>query len=685
MKSLRVCLLIILFIFIFLLFRIIRILIEKKEYKKLNEYINNWEKNPIVDISTNYSKNGFNDENDYFIINSTKLYIKRTKKKYIYPILINKIFTNIKVCGKIDNIYIYFPKYEKCPINYLNLTNYCISNSTCIQIDSNLFLYYSNSEIDNEIYVDISFDKELKYNSYIAKKIKLEQYYSIKYEKKTNISIILIEIVFINLFFIISFYVWFIKELNDLFMIIFLLLYILFLLLYGFYSVNLSKYRNNVIKILKLCDIKENKFIHIFYTLDKVLYFLGFPFFFFFSILFYIFTPFIVVLNNLNYNLSQNGFYKDLLNTINKSPISNIHIERNKITNLEFYEFAYLKTEDQIIILNVWKDNYFYITRMDNKYNYKSLKKKGKNKKICGLDNNNKNLYFPNNIECPINFIEITSSENCSISKNYNCISQKLNNNFYLHYSNEYINGKILIDFKISTNLLPIGNNQTFNEICYYLNFDNCILDNEYYGYDNNTYGYSLIDSNNFMSIDFLTNKKKLFLYSRSYVNINNNLNNLFLMKKLSTKGFIIYIIISDIITDILIIIYFFHKKFFYLIIIEMISLIAFILTIIESIISQNVKNELKNEEYLFDIKDEITDVYNYFNSLLILWKKNYYIFYLIKLVIFSCIIILVLYCQDNFLNIIRNLMKKIKEFIFKKKEKKKKKQKKQKEIQITE
>ena len=106
MKSLRVCLLIILFIFIFLLFRIIRILIEKKEYKKLNEYISNWEKNPIVDISTNYSKNGFNDESDYFIINSTKLYIKRTKKKYIYPILINKIFTNIKVCGKIDNIYI---------------------------------------------------------------------------------------------------------------------------------------------------------------------------------------------------------------------------------------------------------------------------------------------------------------------------------------------------------------------------------------------------------------------------------------------------------------------------------------------------------------------------------------------------------------------------------------------------
>ena len=80
MKSLRVCLLIILFIFIFLLFRIIRIQIEKKEYQKLNEYINNWEKNPIVDISTNYSKNGFNDENDYFIINSTKLYIKRTKK-----------------------------------------------------------------------------------------------------------------------------------------------------------------------------------------------------------------------------------------------------------------------------------------------------------------------------------------------------------------------------------------------------------------------------------------------------------------------------------------------------------------------------------------------------------------------------------------------------------------------------
>ena len=118
----------------------------------------------------------------------------------------------------------------------------------------------------------------------------MEQYYSIKYEKKTNISIIQIEIVFINLFFIISIYVWFIKELNDLFMIIFLLLYILFLSLYDFYSVNLSKYRNNVIKILKLCDIKENKFIHIFYTLDKVLYFLGFPFFFFFNSILYIYS-----------------------------------------------------------------------------------------------------------------------------------------------------------------------------------------------------------------------------------------------------------------------------------------------------------------------------------------------------------------------------------------------------------
>ena len=79
---------IIFFILILLLLRIVRIVIENKEYKQLNEYINNWEKNPIIDISTDYSKKGFN-ENDYFTINSIKLYFKRTKKK-IYLSYLNK-------------------------------------------------------------------------------------------------------------------------------------------------------------------------------------------------------------------------------------------------------------------------------------------------------------------------------------------------------------------------------------------------------------------------------------------------------------------------------------------------------------------------------------------------------------------------------------------------------------------
>ncbi len=653
---------IIFFILILLLLRIVRIVIENKEYKQLNEYINNWEKNPIIDISTDYSKKGFN-ENDYFTINSIKLYFKRTKKKYIYPILINKGFTNKKICGKINNISIFFPKYEKCPINLLNLTNNCIPNNNCIKIDTNLFLYYSNTDINNEIYVNISFDKELKYESYIAKNIELDNYYLFKYEKKTNNSILIIEIIFIVLISFNSIIFIFNNEgkILDIFMIISLLLYLLFLLLYGFYSVNLSKFRNNLIKLFEEFNIKKNKIIRNFYNLDKILYCFNYPFLFVFLILFSLFTPFIIVLNNLNYNLPNNGFYKDLLNTINKSPISNIQISSYENDNLQKYEFAKIKTDNEIILFKEWKGNYFFLNRMDNKYNYKSLRKYGKNKKICGMDDFNSNLYFPKNIECPINFIEITQFENCSISNNYKCTSQKLNSKFYFHYSNEYIIGRIIIDLKISSNLLPIGNSETFNELCNYLNYDNCILDNEYFGYEDNIYGYSLIDSN------ILNNDSsiEIFLYSRNYIHISSNLNKLFLMEKLTTKGFIIYIIISDIIIDILTIIYFFHKNILYFIIIDLISLISFILTIIELINRNKVESELKKENS-FDFKDELNK-YDYFNSLIILWKKKYYIFYLLKFVIFSCIIIFGLYYQVNFRNDIKDLFKKIKQFIFKK------------------
>ena len=136
-------------------------------------------------------------------------------------------------------------------------------------------------------------------------------------------------------------------------------------------------------------------------------------------------------------------------------------------------------------------------------------------------------------------------------------------------------------------------------------------------------------------------------------------------MEKLTTKGFIIYIIISDIIIDILTIIYFFHKNILYFIIIDLISLISFILTIIELINRNKVESELKKENS-FDFKDELNK-YDYFNSLIILWKKKYYIFYLLKFVIFSCIIIFGLYYQVNFRNDIKDLFKKIKQFIFKK------------------
>ena len=83
-----------------------------------------------------------------------------------------------------------------------------------------------------------------------------------------------------------------------------------------------------------------------------------------------------------------------------------------------------------------------------NDITYKDLGKK-KNKKFCGYDNKNNKLYFKN--ECPINYIEITNqpkpSKNFTFSK-----TLRLGNKKYLHYTNENIEGKILVEIDIKKN-----------------------------------------------------------------------------------------------------------------------------------------------------------------------------------------------------------------------------------------
>ena len=68
-------------------------------------------------------------------------------------------------------------------------------------------------------------------------------------------------------------------------------------------------------------------------------------------------------------------------------------------------------------------------------------------KKLCGKDSLGNNLYYPDFMKCPINDIFILKYE--KDIKDYNRL--KFDDNSYLYFTNKKTDGKILIDFRISS------------------------------------------------------------------------------------------------------------------------------------------------------------------------------------------------------------------------------------------
>ena len=119
-----------------------------------------------------------------------------------------------------------------------------------------------------------------------------------------------------------------------------------------------------------------------------------------------------------------------------------------------------------------------------------------KNGKICGKDSAGNNLYFPYDIECPINRIFISDSyEDLPGYKNI-----QLNTNSYLFYTNQFTEGKIVIDLKINSDA---NNFLASKEEGSYFNLFNIPF-------------YEKIDSEN----DLVTSKNE-YLYSINYLGIN--------------------------------------------------------------------------------------------------------------------------------------------------------------------
>ena len=181
----------------------------------------------------------------------------------------------------------------------------------------------------------------------------------------------------------------------------------------------------------------------------------------------------LAVLDILNDNKIKDSYNKLIYNW-NMSPISSI-----SITN-EYDDSNYRIR---------WKNDYFKFEKL-NKFNYINIYS-NKNGKICGKDNYGNNLYFPENEKCPINNIFV--SEKNENLKGYTKL--ELHNGEFLYYTNEYIEGKIVIYFMINSDT-------------------NIPLNPEYEDYFPNIPFYEEIDSN-------YNEGENMHLYSLNYLGIN--------------------------------------------------------------------------------------------------------------------------------------------------------------------
>ena len=217
-----------------------------------------------------------------------------------------------------------------------------------------------------------------------------------------------------------------------------------------------------------------------------------------------------VLIGKKEYN---GGYFKGLEKNWNKSPIFSIDISSSENYELGYFpgtknEGYGMKEEKKIYY---WDSQSFLIKRKKGKYSDYLTNKN--NKKLCGKDSSNNDMYFPNNEDCPINYIEITSNSNPSIS-NLNFKTLKLKNR-YLHYTNEYISGKILVDFKISDVTPSISINKN-NNLCKYID-DMCNLNSEDLLYDLNIDDENIFDLIDSISIQTLFNDNSLNINTFSY------------------------------------------------------------------------------------------------------------------------------------------------------------------------
>ena len=184
--------------------------------------------------------------------------------------------------------------------------------------------------------------------------------------------------------------------------------------------------------------------------------------------------------------------------------------------------------------LNKWDGNTFCVNT-NSELNYETfIRNSVENNnecdigfKKCGfLDSNNRIMCIEENNDCPINKIIINNNE---ISPNdYNYKTIPLNNNKYLHYTNESINNAIIVNFTISSGIPCSDPNEINTKYPQYIldgNFLRYICSKKINGKlnDNN---YNFIDS---INKSVLYNENEIYqhffsLYDYPFYSLNENI-----------------------------------------------------------------------------------------------------------------------------------------------------------------
>ena len=166
-------------------------------------------------------------------------------------------------------------------------------------------------------------------------------------------------------------------------------------------------------------------------------------------------------------------YYSYLKYNWETSPITSIELNSNKD-----YEIGKIIKKKGEYKFYGWKNTFFHIEKLKG-FNYYNIYEK-ENGKLCGKDSFGNNLYFPEDIECPINDIIITN-KNYSFLEDYNRIPLGKHNE-YLYYTNKRIDKSIIIDIRINYKKLALNFDKA-NDLCDCLknSFSECKDYNEFY------------------------------------------------------------------------------------------------------------------------------------------------------------------------------------------------------------